>query len=84
MSEIKLMRCPFCGGNAKFEVISNNDSCYGIGYSFVIRCSKCNTRLPRVYRVDIKLSERGDLITSSDERKSAVEAWNRRADGQDE
>ena len=84
MSEIKLMRCPFCGGNAKFEVISNNDSCYGIGYSFTIQCSKCHTRLPREYRVNIKLSDRGDLITSSDERKSAAEAWNRRVGGQDE
>lgn len=78
MSETELRKCPFCGGNAKFEVISNNNSCYEIGYSFTIRCSKCYIRLPREYRVDFKLSDKGGLTTTLDERKSAVEAWNRR------
>lgn len=79
MSEIKLKPCPLCGGEAKFVVISKSDPIYecDIGYSFTIQCSRCYTRLPSEYIVYFGLPDRGDLITTLDERKIAVKAWNR-------
>lgn len=78
MSETELRKCPFCGGEAKFVVISKSDSLCDIGYCFTIQCSKCYIKLPREYRVDFKLSDRGSVTTTLDERKIAVNAWNRR------
>ena len=73
MSETELRKCPFCGGEAKFVDISKSDSLCDIGYRFTIQCSKCYIKLPREYRVDFKLSDRGGVTTTLDERKIAVE-----------
>ena len=84
MSEIKLKPCPFCGGEAVFAVRSNKSSHHDVGFDFTILCSGCQTRLPAEYSLTAELDAQGYIITTSDGRKAAAEAWNRREGEQDE
>lgn len=66
MSEIKLLPCPFCGGEAT-PVYCENGNRYTSNILYLskrgtIKCKKCNLTLPRVYS---KVSK-------------AIEAWNTR------
>ena len=82
MSEIKLKPCPFCGGEAVFAVESYKSSHRDIGFNFTILCSGCHTRLPAEYSLTAKLDAQGCILITSDGRKSAADAWNRRADNE--
>lgn len=82
MNEIKLKSCPFCGGEAVFAVRSNKSSNHDVGFDFTILCSRCHTRLPDEYSLTAELDAQGYVITTSDGRKAAAEAWNRRADNE--
>ena len=77
MNELK--PCPFCGGQPEFFANSYNQHGLTRGWNFGIRCQKCNIRLPKDdYKLYVRLSSDGDIITSEDERGIAEEAWNRR------
>lgn len=82
MSEIKLKPCPFCGREAVFVIKSHSSSHRDVGFNFFIQCSKCYTRLPQEYSLTLRLDEDGNISTTSDGRKDAEEAWNRRADNE--
>lgn len=80
MSELK--PCPFCGSKAAIEQTgygtTNNDSC---NLSFLIKCRKCGATVPDSCGfISLNLSSDGELNTWHDDRKRAIEAWNRRAE----
>lgn len=83
MSEIKLKPCPFCGGEAVFVITTHSSSHHDVRFNFSIQCSGCYTRLPKDYSLTLRLDTDGNILTTSDGRKSAEEAWNRRRDKYD-
>lgn len=62
MSEIKLLPCPFCGGEA--EVIGNYIKGVPNNFQYFVRCKKCKARPQPFYTFKKK--------------EKAVEAWNTR------
>jgi hypothetical protein len=82
MKEIKLKPCPFCGGDAKFKTNANKSSHYCVGFSFEIKCIKCDLRYPQSFDIEIFLTENGEIkIMPGFENviNHATEAWNRRS-----
>lgn len=78
---IELKPCPFCGGKAKFFSKTNISRGITRGWEFGIYCSKCDVTTPKTnYRLEVQLGESGDIKVHEDERLSAAELWNRRAD----
>jgi len=80
---MELKPCPFCGGKAAIKqsgievMATNRDS---VRFDFSIRCVNCNATAPGAYGyISANLSRTGDLNIWHDERPSAIEAWNRRA-----
>lgn len=74
-----LKNCPFCGGEAKAKVISNNSSHTNIGFDFQIICKKCDIRYPQIYSIEIEMQE--DLSINNigeDKRLKAIDDWNSR------
>lgn len=80
MSKEKLKPCPFCGGEAMFNVNSNKSTHYSVGFSFGIKCSNCKLILPQTFKAEFCMTEQGEINTIADERKEAIETWNGRAD----
>lgn len=79
MTELK--PCPFCGGESKFFVKCFSERGIIRGWQFGIYCSKCNLTTPKTnYTVEVQLNEFGDIVTTTDERDKAIEAWNRRVE----
>lgn len=74
----ELKPCPFCGGKAKFQIITSSSTSTQRGFGFVISCSKCGARSPKTYEVAHTLAENGDMKAVTDEREMAAKAWNRR------
>ena len=79
MDELK--SCPFCGGATKFYQFSygttdKNSVCI----RFRLECSKCGATAPKANGdISINLGANGELNCWQDDRKRAVDAWNRRA-----
>lgn len=78
----KLKTCPFCGGGAKVEQISCGiEAPDSVKLFFRIGCEKCGATAPGASGyISINLSRSGELNPWHDDRKSAIEAWNRRND----
>lgn len=74
----KLKACPFCGGMAVFKTSSNSSSRHGVGFNFEIECEDCGAKLPKLYKVEFSLTDGGGINPLYDDRKRAVEEWNRR------
>ena len=81
---MELKPCPFCGGKAAIKqsgikiMETNRDS---VKFDFSIRCVNCNATAPGAYGyISANLSRTGNLNVWHDERPSAIESWNRRAD----
>lgn len=81
---MELKPCPFCGGKAIIKqtyvsvMETNRDS---VSFDIEIRCVKCNATAPGAYGyISANLSSSGDLNVWHDDRASAIESWNRRAD----
>lgn len=75
----KLKRCPFCGGEAVFSVITASSCNLLRGYEFNIRCSKCKATIPdRCYQIEFKMNDSGEIEIIHDGREAAIEAWNKR------
>ena len=70
MSEFKLKKCPFCGGEAVFyrtPIKSNGGWCDSV----VVRCKECEARTNRVIYNAVKHPNDEEYI-------EAAEAWNTR------
>ena len=80
MTELK--PCPFCGGKAEFHISSYDGNNSTRKWWFDVRCKKCFSRLPNVYRIDVLFSTSGDIKILTDERNKAVEKWNRRVNNE--
>lgn len=64
-TELKLKRCPFCGGHASIYSVYNGRK--------QVRCTKCRCRTPRFGNHEyFGQKEKGEEI--------AVKYWNRRAE----
>lgn len=70
MSETKLKRCPFCGGEAEFHrtpIKTNGGWCDSV----VVRCKECEARTNRVlYDASVYLND--------EIYEAAANAWNTR------
>lgn len=74
----KLKKCPFCGGNARFVLVSGGHDGYNARWHFKIKCEKCGACLPWIFKLEIGLNEDGNLDYIVDERAAAIEEWNRK------
>ena len=79
MEDIELKPCPFCGGKAVFTPKSNGSSHYDVHFDFTIKCQGCGCELPKQYSLSFTLGDCGQVIPQNDQRKEAIEQWNRRA-----
>lgn len=80
MQEIKLKKCPFCGGLAGFLVIRIYSQAVKHSWEFTVYCTDCGVRLPKEdFRVQVGLNDNGGIVLDPDERKKAADMWNRRA-----
>lgn len=78
MTELK--PCPFCGGEAKYLIKRYSEIRTARGWDFGIHCTKCDVRTPKGnYKLEVNLSDDGQISLIEDERGEAIEAWNRRA-----
>lgn len=78
MSEQKLKPCPFCGGEAKFGTYDVETNLRTASFRFELQCKKC--KIPSITgTLDVYLFDNGDIAVYKDERKRAIDAWNRRA-----
>ena len=75
-----LKPCPFCGGKAEFLTKSNASSHTDGGFEFVIRCAECKIESSQTHRVHFHLNNDGGIKPTTDQRKKAIEDWNRRAE----
>lgn len=83
---MELKPCPFCGGKAAFkqsgiEVMETHRDSVRIDFS--IRCVNCNATAPRACGyISANLSGNGLNVLNvwHDDRPSAIEEWNRRAE----
>lgn len=78
----QLKPCPFCGNDAEVKQTGyGTESLNSVKLSFRIECAKCGATAPGASGyISINLSHSGGLNTWHDDRESAIEAWNRRAD----
>lgn len=74
----KLKKCPFCGGNAQFVLVSVEHDGYNAKGNYKLKCGKCGVCLPRIFKLEIGFSKDGNLDYIVDERAAAIEEWNRR------
>lgn len=85
---MELKTCPFCGGKAgikQSEVIVMERHRDSVRFDFSIRCVNCNATAPGAYGyISANLSVSGDLNVWHDDRPSAAESWNRRANGNED
>jgi len=76
-----LKPCPFCGGEAIYQKTSRfSDRNVIVGFDFVVGCKHCGMSLPKSFSVSFSMDEKGELIPNKDDRETARELWNRRAD----
>lgn len=77
--EIKLERCPFCGGEAEMKkcgIICDE--------AYVVVCKECHvrTRMEFINRPKARLEEKKAFVqkqAEEDAKKAAAGTWNRRA-----
>lgn len=74
-----LKPCPFCGGEAMFVLTEKDSSLFGIGFKFEICCQKGGARLPKQYKMELRLHRNGDVKFTRDDREVAVSEWNMRS-----
>lgn len=76
-----LKPCPFCGGEAKYLVKCNSERGIARGWEFGIYCTKCDVTTAKTnYKLEVNLSDDGQISPIEDERCEAIEAWNKRFD----
>lgn len=78
---VKLKPCPFCGGEAVFVTRSVGYGRRCAIFNFEISCKSCLAKAPEAYgSIEIYLDQNGEVAMYKDERSKAIEAWNRRAE----
>lgn len=81
---IEMDTCPFCGGKAiikqgRTQIMETNRDSVRFGFSIV--CANCNATAPEAYGyISVNLSRDGELNVWHDDRPSAINSWNRRAE----
>lgn len=85
--ENKLKTCPFCGGEAHFITKSNKVSHTGVGFYYIIACSKCGcTPIQKEQEINFYLDNNGEVkITDGSEvfKQNMIDEWNRRTEVKD-
>ena len=74
----ELLNCPFCGGEAEFSADTSGHQNNSRTIIFHIRCKECKIVYPKRYEIRFHLGSHGEIVTDVDERKNALEAWNKR------
>ena len=79
----KLKPCPFCGGQAEFQITSTGARYATNTLGFRIRCNQCTAHQPRNEGVvEIGISRDGQIEVKKDDRSRVVKMWNERADNE--
>lgn len=78
----ELKPCPFCGGEAHFIPTRQISTSIGVGFSYIIACSKCNcTPMQKEKDLYIYLSKDGKIKIDSGSNigmQNAIKDWNTR------
>ena len=79
MAKFELKPCPFCGGEAYFDVNSLHKRGEEIGWDYHVLCRSCYAGNRKMHTTAVTLCENGDIIVVEDGREEAVAEWNGRA-----
>lgn len=75
---IRLDKCPFCGGEAIFNTISEFTKGSELGFYFKIKCTRCGVTYPIQGKVSLALEESGTVRYTEDNRFELANKWNSR------
>lgn len=80
MANVKLLPCPFCGGEATISQTGYGTAGGGaVQLDFRIECTRCGATAPNGSgTIKINLGHNGNLNIFHDDRDKAAERWNRR------
>lgn len=78
--KIELKPCPFCGGHAIFKTISLSHNSFSVCFGLKIECEECAVSLPKIYKINLSLTDDGSINDLNDERGEAANDRNRRSD----
>lgn len=71
MSEVKLLPCPFCGGEAEFVRDTERKDIFGSSDYVYVRCKKCHAQTTKIYYS-------AEFHKLDEEYALAEKAWNTR------
>ena len=78
----ELLPCPFCGSEAHFIKTSNISTHTGVGFDYIIACSKCKcTPIQKAKEMNVYLDKKGEIkITEASEsvKQNMIAEWNTR------
>lgn len=74
-----LKNCPFCRGQAAFDVKSNFSSHCEVGFKFVIKCIECKIVFPKEGTVSLRMDSLGNIEYITDDRMDLITKWNSRS-----
>lgn len=74
----KLEKCPFCGGEAIFNITGEFTKASTVGFHFKIKCSRCGISFPTEGNVSLTLGKGGTLRYTEDNRLELESKWNSR------
>lgn len=77
MKLTKLKPCPFCGGEARFRIISSGYASDGKTITFTAECPKCRISRGMGNNI-IKYDKDLNVLYARDERQNVIEEWNER------
>ena len=61
LKDICKKQCSFCGGHAIFKTISLGHNSFSVGFKFKIECEECAVSLPKIYEINLSLTDDGSI-----------------------
>ena len=83
MKLTKLKPCPFCGGEARFRILSNGYAGDDKNITFTAECPKCRISKGLGKNI-VKYDEDLNILYAIDERPNVIEEWNKRIEDKDD
>ena len=71
-------KCPWCGGDARVDIVDYKKGGRQVGFSFWVKCSRCGATKGTTYKIFFELEEDGKIRIIRDEMELAEKDWNMR------